>query len=87
MTFSIAKSYLSVLAGVAIADGLIADIDDWLESLAPFREYYRHHHTGESNGDAHLKNLVVGHQVVIPITAGRPDLGTWQRVYYAEFDG
>lgn len=68
-------------------DGLIADIDEWLEKLAPTGVDYRHHQTGEDNGDAHLKNLLMHHQVLLPITAGRLDLGTWQQVYYAEFDG
>lgn len=68
-------------------DGLIADIDEWLEKLAPMRTDYRHHQTGEDNGDAHLKNLLMHHQVLLPITNGRLDLGTWQQVYYAEFDG
>lgn len=68
-------------------DGLIADIDEWLEHLAPTRADYRHHQTGEDNGDAHLKNLLMHHQVILPITNGRLDLGTWQQVYYAEFDG
>jgi secondary thiamine-phosphate synthase enzyme len=68
-------------------DGLIADIDEWLERLAPMREDYRHHHTGEDNGDAHLKNLLMHHQVLVPITQGKLDLGTWQQIYYAEFDG
>jgi secondary thiamine-phosphate synthase enzyme len=68
-------------------DGLIEDIDEWLEQLAPARPDYRHHLTGEDNGDAHLKNLLIHHQVLLPITNGRLDLGTWQQVYYAEFDG
>ena len=68
-------------------DGLIADIDEWLEGLAPTRPDYQHHQTGEDNGDAHLKNLLMHHQVLLPITNGRLDLGTWQQVYYAEFDG
>ena len=68
-------------------DGLIADIDEWLERLAPMRSDYRHHQTGEDNGDAHLKNLLLHHQVLLPITNGELDLGTWQQVYYAEFDG
>jgi secondary thiamine-phosphate synthase enzyme len=68
-------------------DGLIADIADWLEGLAPEGPDYRHHRTGEDNGHAHLKNLLLGHQVILPITAGRLDLGPWQQVYYAEFDG
>jgi len=68
-------------------DGLIQDIDAWLESLAPFRKEYLHHRTGESNGDAHLKSLLLHHECVIPVTDGRLDLGPWQQVYYAEFDG
>lgn len=68
-------------------DGLIEDIDEWLERLAPTGPDYRHHRTGEDNGDAHLKNLLVHHQVLLPITKGRLDLGPWQQVYYAEFDG
>jgi secondary thiamine-phosphate synthase enzyme len=68
-------------------DGLIQDIDEWLEKLAPTRPDYRHHQTGEDNGDAHLKNLLMHHQVLLPITSGELDLGTWQQVYYAEFDG
>jgi len=68
-------------------DGLIQDIDEWIERLAPYREDYRHHRTGETNGDAHLKNLLMHHQVIVPVTNGRLDLGPWQQVYYAEFDG
>lgn len=68
-------------------DGLIQDIDEWLERVAPTRPDYRHHRTGESNGDAHLKNLVMHYQVLIPVTQGKLDFGPWQQVYYAEFDG
>ena len=68
-------------------DGLIQDIDEWLEHLAPFRKEYRHHRTGESNGDAHLKSLLMHHEVIVPVTAGKCDFGPWQQVYYAEFDG
>ena len=83
-------SAMHITAGVWVndaEDGLLADIDEWLEKLAPFRENYRHHRTGETNGDAHLKSLLVHHQVIIPVTAGRLDLGPWQQIYYAEFDG
>ena len=83
-------SAMHITAGVFVNDaepGLLGDIDQWLEQLAPFRRDYRHHQTGETNGDAHLKNLLVHHQVILPITAGRLDLGPWQQVYYAEFDG
>ena len=55
--------------------------------LAPFREDYHHHDTGETNGDSHLKALLVHHQVIVPITDGKLDLGPWQRMFYAEFDG
>ncbi len=68
-------------------DGLIADIEEWAERLAPSGVDYRHHRTGEDNGDAHLKRLLLGHQVMLPITAGTLDLGPWEQVYYAEFDG
>lgn len=83
-------SAMHITAGVWVNDaehGLIQDIDEWLENLAPFKENYNHHRTGEDNGDAHLKNLLVHHQVIIPITEGRLDFGPWQQVYYAEFDG
>ena len=83
-------SAMHITAGVYVndaEDGLIADIDAWLEHLAPFQEDYRHHRTGESNGDAHLKSLLVHHEVIVPITGGKLDLGPWQQVYYAEFDG
>jgi secondary thiamine-phosphate synthase enzyme len=83
-------SAMHITAAVYVNDaeeGLIEDIDEWLERLAPARSDYRHHLTGEDNGDAHLKNLLIHHQVLLPITHGRLDLGTWQQVYYAEFDG
>ncbi len=83
-------SAMHITASVYVNDaepGLIDDIDEWLEKLAPYRPDYRHHRTGETNGDAHLKNLLMHHQVVVPITEGRLDLGPWQQIYYAEFDG
>ena len=83
-------SAMHITAGVYVNDaesGLIADIDEWLEKLAPFKRDYRHHATGESNGDAHLKSLLVHHEVIVPVTGGRLDLGPWQQIYYAEFDG
>jgi len=83
-------SAMHITASVYVNDaesGLIQDIDDWLERLAPFEPNYRHHRTGETNGDAHLKNLIMHHEVVVPITKGRLDLGPWQQIYYAEFDG
>ena len=83
-------SAMHTTAGVWVndADGpLLDDIDGMLERLAPFREDYGHHHGGESNGDAHMKSLLVHHQVVVPITKGEFDFGPWQQIYYAEFDG
>ncbi len=83
-------SAMHITAGVYVndaEDGLIKDIDEWLEHLAPYRDDYRHHRTGETNGDAHLKSLLVHHEVVVPVTNGALDLGPWQQVYYAEFDG
>ena len=83
-------SAMHITAGVWVndaEDGLLQDIDEWLENLAPFRRDYRHHKTGETNGDAHLKNLLVHHQVIVPVTKGKLDFGPWQQVYYAEFDG
>ncbi len=83
-------SAMHITAGVYVNDaeqGLIQDIDEWLDTLAPPRSDYRHHRTGEVNGDSHLKNLLIGHEVMLPVTNGRLDLGPWQQVYYAEFDG
>ena len=68
-------------------DGLIADFQTWLEKLAPAGLPYRHHQTGEDNADAHLKRTLMGHQVVVPITKGALDLGPWEQIFYAEFDG
>ncbi|OFW03132.1 MAG: secondary thiamine-phosphate synthase enzyme [Acidobacteria bacterium RIFCSPLOWO2_02_FULL_68_18] len=68
-------------------DGLIHDFETWLETLAPAGRDYRHHQTGEDNADAHLKRTLMGHQVILPITNGRLDLGPWEQVFYAEFDG
>jgi len=83
--------------------GILEDTLEWLDKLAPpswkapANEVaralgpdpgdYRHHRGGEDNGDAHLKNLLVHHQVVLPVTDARLDLGPWQQVFYAEFDG
>ena len=83
-------SAMHITAGVFVNDdesGLHADIWDWLQGLAPQGPDYRHHRTGEDNGDAHLKSLLVHHECTLPITAGRLDLGPWQQVFYAEFDG
>ncbi len=81
---------MHITAGVYIndaEDGIINDMDEWLEKLAPFKHDYRHHRTGETNGDSHLKNLLIGHEVIVPVTNGRLDMGPWQQIFYAEFDG
>ena len=83
-------SAMHITAGVYVndaEDGIIQDIDEWLEKLAPSGVDYRHHRTGETNGDAHLKSLLIHHQVIVPVTEGALDLGPWQQIYYAEFDG
>jgi secondary thiamine-phosphate synthase enzyme len=83
-------SAMHITAGVFVndwEDGLIHDFRDWLEKLAPAGLNYRHHQTGEDNADAHLKRTIMGHQVVLPITGGTLDLGPWEQVFYAEFDG
>jgi len=83
-------SAMHITAGVFVNDneeGLFEDIWKWLEHLAPAKPDYQHHQTGEDNADAHLKSLLVHHQVIVPVTKGLLDLGTWQQVFYAEFDG
>lgn len=83
-------SAMHITAAVYVNDaewGLLEDIEEWLQKLAPEGPDYQHHRTGEVNGDAHLKSLLMHHQVILPITDGQLDLGPWQAVYYAEFDG
>jgi len=83
-------SAMHITAAVYVNDwesGLIEDFQVWLEKLAPAGLDYRHHQTGEDNADAHLKRTLMGHQVIVPITAGKLDLGPWEQVFYAEFDG
>ncbi|MEX2273231.1 MAG: secondary thiamine-phosphate synthase enzyme YjbQ [Vicinamibacterales bacterium] len=83
-------SAMHITAGVYVNDwesGLIHDFQVWLETLAPSGLDYRHHQTGEDNADAHLKRTIMGHQVTLPITKGRLDLGPWEQIFYAEFDG
>jgi secondary thiamine-phosphate synthase enzyme len=83
-------SAMHITAGVFVndwEDGLIHDFQEWLEKLAPAGLNYRHHQTGEDNADAHLKRTIMGHQVVLPVTDGKLDLGPWEQVFYAEFDG
>lgn len=83
---------MHITASVYINDdesGLIKDYDDFLEELAPHEPVsrYRHNRTGEDNGDAHIKRQFMGREVVVAVTDGRLDLGTWERIFYAEFDG
>ena len=83
-------SAMHITAGVFVNDwenGLIEDFQVWLEKLAPGGLPYRHHQTGEDNADAHLKRTIMGHQVMLPVTKGALDLGPWEQVFYAEFDG
>ncbi len=83
-------SAMHITAAIWVNDaepGLWQDFMDWAETVAPVKPDYRHHRTGEDNGDAHLKRTLVGHQVVLPVTEGRLDLGPWEQVFYAEFDG
>jgi secondary thiamine-phosphate synthase enzyme len=83
-------SAMHITAGVIVNDhepGLWDDIWEWLQKLAPEGPDYRHHRTGEDNGDAHLKSILVHHEVTVPITGGKLDLGPWQQIFYAEFDG
>ena len=86
---------MHITAAIYVNDnesGLIHDIGEWLEKLAPSLRTapgadYRHHQTGEDNADAHLKALLLHHETTLPVSDGRLELGTWQRVFYAEFDG
>jgi secondary thiamine-phosphate synthase enzyme len=91
-------SAMHITAAVFVNDdepGLHQDIEEWVQRLAPGPSAddrtpgpdYRHHRSGEDNGDAHLKNLLVGHQVIVPVTSGKLDLGPWQQIFYYEFDG
>lgn len=82
-------SAMHITAGIWVNDdepGLKQDFLEWAEKLAPFAEY-RHHRTGEDNGDAHLKRTLTHHQVMLPVTKGKLDLGPWEQVFYAEYDG
>ena len=82
---------MHITASIYINDderGLIQDFDDFLEKLAPYDlKKYRHHNTGEDNGDAHLKRQLFGREVVVAITKGKLDFGPWEQIFYAEFDG
>jgi secondary thiamine-phosphate synthase enzyme len=81
---------MHITASIFVNDhepGLWKDIAAWLEELAPRKPDYKHHLTGEDNADAHLKRMILGHQVVVPVTGGKLDFGPWERVHYGEFDG
>jgi secondary thiamine-phosphate synthase enzyme len=83
---------MHITASVYINDdegGLLRDYDDFLEQLAPHEPVsrYRHNNTGEDNADAHIKRQIMGREVVVAVTEGKLDLGTWEQVFYAEFDG
>jgi secondary thiamine-phosphate synthase enzyme len=83
-------SAMHITSGVFVNDwesGLIHDFQVWLEKLAPAGLPYHHHQTGEDNADAHLKRTIMGHQVMLPITNSKLDLGPWEQLFYAEFDG
>lgn len=83
---------MNITASVFINDdesGLLADFERWLEELAPFEptSRYMHNNTGEDNGDAHLKRTIMGREVVAAVTKGKLDFGTWEQIFYGEFDG
>lgn len=81
---------MHITASVYINDdeaGLLQDYDDFLERLAPQKAVYRHHDTGEDNGDAHLKRQLMGREVVVALTEGKLDFGPWEQIFYGEFDG
>ncbi len=83
-------SAMHITASVFVNDhepGLWSDMTTWLETLAPAKPNYKHHQTGEDNADAHLKRSLLGHQVIVPVTNGKLDLGPWERIHYGEFDG
>jgi len=83
-------SAMHITAGIWVNDheqGLWQDFWEWVETVAPSGRDYQHHRTGEDNGDAHLKRTLVHHQVLLPVTEGQLDLGPWEQVFYAEFDG
>jgi secondary thiamine-phosphate synthase enzyme len=83
-------SAMHITASIWVNDeesGLKEDLMEWLEKLAPANPNYKHHRTGEDNGDAHLKRSLIGYQCVLPITKGKLDLGPWEQVFYVEYDG
>jgi len=83
-------SAMHITAGIWVNDnepGIWQDFWDLLDSIAPYGKDYRHHRSGEDNGDAHLKRTLIHHQALLPVTDGKLDLGPWEQVFYAEFDG
>lgn len=83
-------STMHITAGIYVNDaepGLLGDISGWIENLAPFGRDYGHHQTGEDNADAHLKSFLTNHAITAPVRDGRLDFGTWQQIFYAEYDG
>ena len=83
-------SAMHITASIWVNDdeeGLWEDFWELLERLVPSGKDYKHHLTGEDNGDAHLKRTLIGHQAMLPITKGKLDLGPWEQIFYAEFDG
>src|SRR5690606_20148826 len=83
---------MHITASVFINDderGLHSDYEKWLEKIAPHAptEQYRHNDTGEDNADAHIKRQIMGREVVVAVTRGRLDFGTWEQIFYGEFDG
>ncbi len=83
-------SAMHITSSVFVNDeesGLKLDLMEWAEKIAPDRADYRHHMTGEDNGDAHLKSLLFNHEIIVPITKGDLDFGPWQQIFYGEWDG
>jgi secondary thiamine-phosphate synthase enzyme len=81
---------MHITASVFINDaesGLIRDFKEWLEKLAPQNFDYHHHQTGEDNGFAHLWRTIMGRETTVAITNGKLDFGTWEQIFYGEFDG
>jgi secondary thiamine-phosphate synthase enzyme len=81
---------MHITAGIWVNDnepGLWQDFWEMLDTLAPYGKDYQHHRTGEDNGDAHLKRTLIHNQALLPVTDGKLDMGPWEQVFYAEFDG
>jgi len=81
---------MHITAAVVVNDneaGLHSDYLKVLERLVPYNADYRHNDTGEDNAASHIWRQLMGHQVVMPITNGKLDLGTWEQIFYFEFDG